>query len=66
MPALDGGVCQVEKLREVAGSETGQTGHAVQIMPPPSYLQALLYEGNPKPIPGLSSDVILVYRCVSC
>ncbi|XP_034234592.1 uncharacterized protein LOC117641410 [Thrips palmi] len=59
MPGVDG-TWQVERLREIAGSEMG---HAVQIMPPPSYLQALQYEGNVKPIPGLSSDVILVYKC---
>ncbi|KAK3920223.1 Protein zwilch-like protein [Frankliniella fusca] len=58
MPGLPVDACrQVERLREIVGSENN---YAVQIMPPPSYLQALLYERNPDS--DLTPDIVLVYR----
>lgn len=53
--------CLVEKLRRIADCENG---NAVQIMPPPSYLRALLYEdtGDSESAIGLTPDIILVYK----
>lgn len=52
--------CQVERLREVVGSDNDN--YAVQIMHPPSYLRALLYEGNSETDSCLTPDVVLVYK----
>lgn len=50
---------QVERLREIASFNSS---HAVQIMPTPSYLSALLYEGNAND--DVLKDIILVYKAV--